>query len=181
MCSIIFSPLVHFLFLTAGQGGSPLCEAWLNERKIFSRSHSDCFPSVLPHWPRCRCCERPSRWECHKWPETNVGLPHPFRFTALSTDFLFCISMFFSASSSPPSSFFTLFQPECPTFIPFFHSQPSALVGFSRKKSSLRHFPLYPLNRSCFHIPLHFQHTYICHVKLFDSQSSEASSILAQC
>lgn len=46
------------------------------EADLFSSPHSDCFPSVLPHWPQCRCCRKPSRWECHKWSDTNVGLSH---------------------------------------------------------------------------------------------------------
>lgn len=130
--------------------------------------------------PGVGAARRPSRWECHKWPETNVGLSHPFRFTAFSTDFLFCISPFFLLLLLLFYFFNLSIQLSFPFSTPS-HLQPSTLVSFSRKKSSLCHFPLYSLNRSCFHIPLHFQHTYICHVKLFDSQSSEASSILAQC
>lgn len=97
MCSIISSSHCSLPCPNGGSGRGPVFEAWLNERRVFSLLYSDCFPSVVPHWPQCRCCRRRLRWECHKWPETNVGLPHlaDLQHSLKTSSFFFFLSFFF--------------------------------------------------------------------------------------
>lgn len=140
MCAIISSPYFSFHCPKHGSGWEPVFEACLNESRVFSLPYSDCFPSVLPHWPQCRCCRRRLRWECHKWPETNVGLSQPADLQHSPKTFYFFFWFFFSISGCPLSLLFI-----------------SCLHSFF-KKSIPHHTPQYPFNSSCFPtslFPLH--------------------------
>lgn len=146
MCAIISSSYCSFPCPTCGRRERErVFEAWLNERRIFSLPYSDCFPSVLPHWPRCRCWRRRLRWECHKWPETNVGLPHPIDLQHSFKMFFFV----FNLSLSP--------------FLPF--PSPTLTAFQSLKRSRSCHIPQYPFKSSCFStspFPLHLHLS--CHI-----------------
>lgn len=149
MCSIISSSHCSFPCPNGGSGREPVFEAWLNERRVFSLPYSDCFPSVVPHWPQCRCCRRRLRWECHKWPETNVGLPHlaDLQHSLKTSSFFFFLSFFFllSISARPP----------------LFSSLPSPTLTPFHFLSISCHLPQYPFNRSCFSTSPFPQHLHL--------------------
>lgn len=116
------------------------------KRGIFSLLYSDCFPSVLPHWPQCRCCRRRLRWECHKWPETNVGLSHPadLQHSRKTFHFFSFLLFCFNLSLSP--------------ILPFPSTVLPAIQFLQKKGSNSCYLPWYPFNSSCFStssFPLH--------------------------
>lgn len=161
MCSIISSSHCSLPCPNGGSGREPVFEAWLNERRVFSLLHSDCFPSVVPHWPQCRCCRRRLRWECHKWPETNVGLPHlaDLQHSLKTSSFFFFLSFLFLLFQS---------QPVLP-LSPLSHLPPSLPFTFW---VFLAIYLSIHLTGAVFQ-PLHFPCTYICHVKWSDGAGSE--------
>lgn len=75
-----------FLSLSSPKHGSvaqPVFEACLNERTLFSHIQT-AFHQACLIIPRRRL-----RRECLKWPETNVGLPHPADLQHSSPSFFF--------------------------------------------------------------------------------------------
>lgn len=119
-----------------GQRGANVWGLVKWKEDFFSLPYSDCFPSVLPHCSQCRCCRRRLRWECHKWPETNVGLPHPTDLQHSPKPFCFLFFLFFINLRLSPVLLF-------PT---------PNLTALQFLKSSSCHQPQYLFNSSCFPI-----------------------------